>query len=129
MRFTWKETGDRVFDGPSTAEGLMGGFPRGVREWLKKQLKIATIEELDALDARVAYYFLTIRNEDHSLLPMTRFNDLAVTDFAIVRHVVESLDQDGDCAECHGPVDSGRLHIEGDVAPVPTVLPAGPSGE
>lgn len=128
MRFTWKES-DREFDGPDTTEGLMGGFPYGVQQWLKKQLKLSSIEDLDVVGARLAYYFLAIRNTDHSLLPISRFDELALTDFAMVKHVVESLDQDGDCAECHGPVDSKVLHLESDVEPVPTGPPAGASAE
>jgi hypothetical protein len=127
MRFTWNETGDRVFDGPPTHEGLMGGFAYGVQQWLKRELKLTSIEDLDTVGARLGYYFLTIRQDDHTLLPAARFAGLALTDFAMVKHVVVTLDQDGDCGECHAPLDNRAMHLDGDSEPVPTSPPGGGS--
>ena len=56
---------DREFDGFPTAEGLLGGVPRGVLRWAKKQIKVERVEEIDAADARLIYYLLAIRNDDH----------------------------------------------------------------
>lgn len=123
MRFTWKETGDRVFDGPNTSEGLMGGFPYGVQQWLKRTLKLDSIDQLDVVGGRLAYYFLTIRQADHTLLPPDRFKDLTLIDFEVVPHVVTDLDEDGDCAECHAAVGVRKFHLDpgpGEGEPVPT---------
>ncbi len=124
MRFTWKETGDREFDGPTTIFGLIEAWPMGIQRWLKHQLKVAKVEDLDAAQARMAYYFLTIRQADHTLLPIGRWDELALTDFDLVRHEVTGLDQDGDCAECHMTVDA-FVHLKpvDSEAPDPTQPP------
>jgi hypothetical protein len=123
MRFTWQ---GKEFDTPDTREGLLGGFGLGELRWLKKQLKVAAIEQLDAAEARIAAFFLTIRRHDHTLLPIERWDDLAMVDFELVAHVVTRLDQDGDCGECHQPVDAS-LHLQEEaVTPVPTTPAAAP---
>lgn len=104
----------REFDGPSIREGLLGGFPRGVQKWLKRELKVQAVEQLDVNDSRLGYYVLTMRNTDHTLLPISRFDDLALTDFQLVRHEVTSLDQDGDCGECSMSIDNTSVHIQPD---------------
>ncbi len=125
MRFTWKETGDREYDGPTTEFGMLEPWPMGVQRWLKQQLKVAKVEDLDAAQRQMAYYFLTIRNADHSLLPFTRWDELALTDFDRVRHPVTALDQDGGCAECHLDQDAfvHTMPADGE-APDPTQAPA-----
>lgn len=119
----------RTFDGPSTREGLMGGFPRGVLGWIKKALRVDRIDQLDLQESRLAYYLLTMRSTDHRALPVERFDDLALTDFRLVKHYVTSRDQDGDCGECNMPIDLWSVHFEpevgaGDVPP--TTAPDGP---
>jgi|SRR5687768_1422762 len=115
----------REFDGPSNREALLGGFPRGVIGWAKKQLKVSRVEELDVLDSRLLYYVLTLRMVDHTLLPMSRFDDLAMTDFELVKHEVTEYDQDGDCGECSMPLEHS-VHITSDDGPdiPPTTVPA-----
>jgi hypothetical protein len=103
----------REYDGPSVREGLLGGFPRGVLKWAKRELKVQQIEQLDIADCRLLYYVITIRNTDHTLLPISRFDDLALTDFELVKHEVTFLDQDGDCGECSMSVDN-PVHIRAD---------------
>jgi hypothetical protein len=117
----------REFGGWSTKEGLLGGVPRGVLRWAKRELKVDRVEQIDSADARLAYYLLAIKNVDHALLPFSRLDELALTDFELVRHEVASLDQDGDCGECNQPVDA-PMHIQSDGAPEPrpTRAPDGP---
>lgn len=118
----------REFSGPSVREGLLGGFPRGVIAWLKKELKVTHVSQLDIIDSRLAYYVIAMRSTDHSLLPISRFADLALTDFELIRHVVTIFDQDGDCGECNMTLDN-PVHIPAepgaDEVP-PTTGPAGP---
>lgn len=108
----------REFNGWSTKEGLLGGVPRGILKWAKLQLKVERTEQLDAADARLVYYLLAIKNADHRLLPFSRIDELALTDFELVKHEVTSLDQDGDCGECNQPVDS-IMHLSSDGGPAP----------
>lgn len=119
----------REFSGPPVREGLLAGFPRGVIGWGKKALKVQRTEQLDLLDQRLLYYVLSIRSVDHTLVPITMFDDLAVADFELVRHVVPFLDQDGDCGECSMPV-SLALHLSDDDATgrelPPTTAPGDP---
>jgi hypothetical protein len=99
----------QVFDGYTNREGLLGGVPRGILKWVKRELKIDRIEYLDAADGRLVYYLIAIRNVDHTLLPISRIDELATTDFQLEPHLVTSLDQDGDCGECSQPIDA-KLH-------------------
>lgn len=112
-----------VFDGPSTREGLIGGMPRGVLKWAKQQLKIDRIEYLDVAEARLLYYVISIRNADHTLLPISRFDDLALDDFELVPHVMRGKDQDGDCADCNQPWDSPVHVTADDDGPAPDEVP------
>jgi hypothetical protein len=105
----------REFDGPSVREGLLGGFPRGVLKWAKRELKVQAVEQIDVNDARLLYYVISMRNTDHTLLPISRFDDLALTDFELVKHVVPFKDQDGDCGECSMSLDN-PVHIRDDDA-------------
>jgi hypothetical protein len=102
----------REFTGPSIREGLMGGWPRGIQSWAKKQLKVYKITDLDLVESRLLYYVLAIRGVDHQLLPIEWFDDLAITDFDMVQHVVPFLDRDGDCGECSASVDNTHVHID-----------------
>lgn len=137
MRFTiTKEAGERLgidpkwidyeFDGPTIRETLLGGFPNGVTKWLKKTLKVERIETLDVFELRLSYYMLTMRNMDHTILPFSRWDDVAVADFELAKHVVTSFDQDGDCGECSRPLDD-RVHLQDDDSPEipPTPAPVG----
>lgn len=136
MRFTWNETGDRVYEGPATTDGLLGGFPLGVQRWLKRTMKVERIEQLDVVEARLAYFFLTIRQADHTLLPAEQIDDLRTIDFKLVKHKVSHpLDDDGDCGECNQPIeasvhtgDDGPLPVAADpTPPVPAAAEAGPT--
>jgi hypothetical protein len=118
----------REFNGPSVREGLLGGFPRGVQKWLKRELKVMVIDQLDTSEARLAYYLLTMRNVDHTLLPIGRFDDLALTDFELVKHVVTFRDQDGDCGECNMSLDNTSVHIPDDTAGAAEVPPTTGTG-
>lgn len=116
----------REYDGPSLREGLLAGFPRGVLGWAKKALKVQRVEHLDMFEQRLLYYVIAMRNTDHTLLPIDRFDDLAMTDFELVRHVVPFRDRDGDCGECSSPVDS-PIHLDPlDAAELPPTT--GPDG-
>jgi hypothetical protein len=117
----------REFTGPSLREGLWGGWPRGIQNWAKKQLKVQRITDLDIVESRLAYYVLAIRGADHQLLPIDWFDDLAVTDFDVVQHVVPFLDRDGDCGECSATIDN-PVHLDKESAAdlPPTTAPAGP---
>ena len=139
MRFTiTKEAGTRLnvdprwigheFDGPTIRETYLGGFPNGVTRWLKKTLKVERIQELDVFEERLAYFMLTMRNADHTILPFSRWDEVAPADFELVRHVVTSYDQDGDCGECGRPLDD-HVHIQDDGAPeVPPTQAPGEQG-
>jgi hypothetical protein len=117
----------REFNGPSLREGLLAGVPRGILAWAKKALKVQRIDQLDLIDQRLLYYVITMRGVDHTLLPIERFDDLAVADFELVQHAVTFLDRDGDCGECSTPVDN-PIHIDGeDTGDLPpTTGPGGP---
>lgn len=117
MRFTWE---GREFDGPPVDEGLLAGFTVGELRWLKRELRTpGGIETLDAIEARIAYFVLAIRREDHTLLPVSRFDDLTVREFPLVPHVLTKADRDGDCLEC-GNSPAAQVHIPQDVEPDPT---------
>lgn len=139
MRFTMTKEGAarldldparvcQEFDGPSIREALLGGFPRGVLGWAKKALRVDRTEQLDVVDSRLLYYVITMRMVDHTLLPIARFDELALTDFELVKHEVTSFDQDGDCGECSMTLDN-RVHITSDDPPEvpPTQAPDGPA--
>lgn len=117
----------REFNGPSLREGLLAGVPRGILGWAKKRLNIQRIEQLDVFEQRLLYYVIAMRGTDHELLPIERFDDLSLTDFELVRHVVPFKDRDGDCGECSSPIDS-TIHLD-PPSPVelpPTTDPGGP---
>jgi hypothetical protein len=109
----------REFYGPPVREGLLGGFTRGELGWAKKQLKVTRTDAIDVTDARLLYYILAMRHADHTLLSISHFDALALTDFELVQHVPPGLDRDGDCAECSMPLDH-PVHLE----PEPDDLPA-----
>lgn len=106
MKFTWKETGDRVFDGPDKSQGILTCWSVGTLRTLKAALKVPKIDDLDIVDLQLAYYVLTIRRDEESLLPFRRWPDLMLSDFRIADHVVESVDADGDCGNCNQPLES-----------------------
>lgn len=106
MKFTWKETGDRVFDGPDKSQGIMTCWSVGTLRTLKAALKISKIEDLDMVEMQLAYYVLTVRRDDDKLLPFRVWPDLMLSDFRIAPHDVESFDADGDCGNCNQPVES-----------------------
>jgi len=103
----------REFTGPPIADGLMAGFTVGEIRWAKRLVGAAQITDVDPLEARILYYFLTVRRADHTLLPRERFEELSVLDFIITPHAVSNLDPDGDCQECSQPVSSG-VHVDVD---------------
>lgn len=123
--------GDRItreFSGPSLREGLLAGVPRGILGWAKKALKVQRTEQLDMFEQRLLYYVIAMRGADHTLLPIERFDDLALTDFELVQHVVPFKDRDGDCGECSSPLDS-PIHldpIDASAEVPPTTDPGGP---
>lgn len=106
MKFTWKETGDRVFDGPDKSQGIMTCWSVGTLRTLKAALKVAKIDDLDLVELQLAYYVLTVRREDDRLLPFRRWPDLMLSDFRIAPHDVETLDIDGDCGNCNQPLEA-----------------------
>lgn len=126
MRFTWTGTGAREFTTPDTSEGLLGGFMLGELKWLKQQLKVPRIEDLDVVEARIAAFFLTIRRADHELLPIAQWPRLTMGDFKLVPHAVTGYDQDGDCGECHLPVDAQLHQVPDAPALDPTSPPPAP---
>ncbi len=117
----------REFNGPSLREGLLAGVPRGILAWAKKALKVQRIDQLDLMEQRLLYYVITMRGVDHTLLPIERFDDLAVADFELVQHVVPFKDRDGDCGECSTPIDN-PIHLDpvDDGELPPTTGPGGP---
>lgn len=67
----------RVFEGPDTSRGLMGGFKVAEIRWAKVQLKISDIvEDLDLFELQVLYCLLAIRREDHGCLPFAQLRNL-----------------------------------------------------
>jgi len=115
MRFTWH---GQQFEGPPVDEGLLGGFTLGELKWLRRELKIPGIQALDVVEGRVAYCVLTIRREDHTLLPLSMWDDLTFRDFPLVPHPIKP-GRDGDCTECQMTADA-PVHIEQDIGPDPT---------
>lgn len=109
----------REFDGPSLREGLLAGVQRGKLGWAKKHLKVQRTEQLDMFEQRLLYFVITMRDADHTLLPIERFDELSLIDFELVRHVVPFKDRDGDCGECSSPLDSA-IHLD---PPSPVELP------
>jgi hypothetical protein len=106
VKFTWKETGDRVFDGPDKSQGLLTCWSVATLKTLQAALKVTKVDDLNIVELQLTYYVLTIRREDERLLPFRRFPELTMSDFRIADHVVESLDQDGDCGNCNQPLES-----------------------
>jgi hypothetical protein len=45
----------REFSGWSTKEGLLGGVPRGILKWAKRELKVDRVDQIDSADARLAW--------------------------------------------------------------------------
>jgi len=121
MKFTWNGDAQiHEFDGPPIREGLLAGFTVGELRWAKKELNVPAIEQIDAIEARLLYYVLTMRRVDHTLLPIARFDTLTLLDFELVQHWVEGLDRDGDCGECSQPIGS-PIHYGSRVPVDPTV--------
>jgi hypothetical protein len=124
VRFTWNKYPDREFNGPSVRLGLLGGFTTGELRWAKEKLfKVARIEDVDAADSRVGYYFLTLRRADHTLAPVDVWADLSGIDFDLVPHEVTVLDADGDCGECNQPLANEALHTGVNVPPMSPAAP------
>jgi hypothetical protein len=124
------ERARREFNGPSVREGLLAGYTRGEIKWAKQKIGVMLTDQLDLVDCRLLYYVLGIRRTDHKLLPIERFDDLALDDFALSKHVVTFLDQDGDCGECTLRVSNRAVHIDADPAAdelPPTTAPDGPA--
>lgn len=122
MRFLWQ---GKEFEGPRVDRGLIVGYAVGELRWAKKELKVARIEDLDAIEARILYYVLAIRRHDHTLLPISRFEKLTVLDFDVASHAFV-LDDDGDCRECLQPRESSVHVAEPDEQPIaqPVAEPA-----
>lgn len=121
MKFTYSGTGDRVFDGPDKSLGVLTGFNMATLKGLKAALKIPMIDDLDMFETSIAYYVLSIRAEDHTLMPWSKWGSLTMRDFKVAPHVVTELDADGDCAECQRPLDA-PWHTGVEVPPTgPTV--------
>lgn len=137
QRVCWTDTsgqrGRREFSGPSVREGLLGGFTRGELKWAKQKMGVVLTDQLDLVDCRLLYYVLSIRRADHKLLPIDRFDDLALDDFELIKHVVSFLDQDGDCGECTFRVGNRAVHLDpepgaGDVPPTTDPASRGTTG-
>lgn len=124
MRFTYRGTGDRVFEGPDKSLGVLTEFDMATLRSLKAALKIDKIDDLDLFETTIAYYVLSIRADDHTLMPFARWSSLKLADFAVAPHVVTGLDQDGDCAECGRPIDA-KYHTGVEIPPTGTA-PAEP---
>lgn len=141
MRFTMKKdsiarlglparVAEMEFDGPPVSEGILSGFPRGILKWAKRELKVDRVEQLDVIERQLAYYLLTMRNVDHTLLPFSRLDDVAAYDFTVTPHEVTQVDRDGDCLECSMPTDASVHRLEDGhvsvVEPDPTPAPDSP---
>ena len=121
MRFTYRGTGDRVFEGPDKSLGVLTGFNMATLKGLKSALKIPMIDDLDMFETTIAYYVLSIRAEDHTLMPWSKWGSLTMRDFKVAPHVVTEVDDDGDCSECQRPLDA-PWHTGVEVPPTaPTV--------
>lgn len=116
MKFTYRGTEDRVFEGPDKRLGVLTEFDMATLKGLKAALKIDKIDDLDMFETSLAYYVLSIRAEDHRLMPWSKWSSLKMADFDIAEHVVTELDEDGDCQECGRPVE-GRFHTGVDLPP------------
>lgn len=106
MQFTWKKTGDRVFNGPDKSQGLLACWNVRTLRTFKAAQKIAKLDDMELHEAQLMYYMLAVRAEDHSLLSLHEFEDLQLDHFRIAPHDVVSLDVDGDCGDCNGSVDA-----------------------
>lgn len=122
MRFAYTPPGGEraEFEGPPRGAGAIVGFTRGELGWLKQQLNIASVMELDPFDAMLFYYVLSIRRHDHRLLPPAVWDDIAVSHFRDLRHPFEAQDDDGNCAQCQQLATNG-LHKEPVMDPIEPV--------
>lgn len=81
-----------VFDAPPEKNGVLMGFTIGEVRWLRNHLKVNSTADFDQYEAMVGRYFLSVRRADHTILPITRFDDLTYLDF----EDVDEQDQDQD---------------------------------
>lgn len=124
MRFTYQ---GREFATPPNPQGIMAHFTIGERAWARRALKIASIDDLDGAETTILAFFLQIRREDHTLIPPSAWERLTQGDFEIVRHQVEALDLNGNCAECNLPTNY-PMHEEPEDGAAPPD-PTGPTPE
>ena len=104
---------ERQFEGPSLAEGILGGFTYGECRWACKQLGVPGTDDLDRLGVQLMYYFLAVRRDDAQAVPAKRFPDLKVSDFEVIPHAPEGDSPDSDpdegCIQC-GRAWGARVH-------------------
>lgn len=123
MRFTMRpeaierlglsmELKDREFLGPSVEDGLLAGFTVGENKWARNQVKAKSSYDLDPMDARVFYHFLTVRRDDPTLLPVKAFTELSVGDFEVTPHAAVGVEDEG-CSDC-GKSFASVVHLTGD---------------
>jgi hypothetical protein len=117
---------DRVFDGPPMHTGTLAGFDLRTRKLAKQVLNLPRLDAMDEEEKRVLYCALTVQDADGSILgnKMALLQELTLPDFEIAPHVVEELDQDGDCANCSLTIDA-TVHLG--LAPELEVPPTGES--
>lgn len=106
MQFTWRKTGDRVFQGPDKRMGILAEFSVATMKSFKAANGIRQIDDLDSMELQIAYCLLAIRAEEPGLLGLKEFTALKLADFDIAPHDVVDLDDDGDCADCGQHIDS-----------------------
>lgn len=106
MQFTWRKTGDRVFQGPDKRMGILAEFSVATMKSFKAANGIRQIDDLDSMELQCAYCLLAIRAEEPGLIGLKEFTALKLADFDIAPHDVVDLDDDGDCAGCGQPIDS-----------------------
>lgn len=126
MRFTWDKTGDRVFVGPPVHRGALAGFTMNEQKVVRMRLKLDSLETLDSSAITILYYVMSIRREDHELLPIEKFGDLTALEFDVAPHPFD-LDTDDEresCRECNN-YRSFRAHNgQGEVEPADPTQPA-----
>lgn len=103
MKFTYSQTGDRVFEGPPVHRGALAGFTMNEQKIVKARLKLDTFEELGSDGITLMYYLMSIRREDHEILPIEKFGDLMMLDFEQAPHpfVLDEDDPRRTCRECN----------------------------
>lgn len=105
MRFTWDKTGDRVFTGPPVHRGALAGFTMNEQKVARMRLKLDSLETLDSGAVTILYYVLSIRREDHTVLPIENFGDLTALEFDVAAHPFDlDTDDTGEretCRECN----------------------------